>query len=893
MSKFLFFYSLVGFALLVACGDPDPSSGADAAITQDGGADAADADASAEPDAGADARPDAGADALVRTPPQDGVGPDGHSDVSEPLAAGQARAGRIDTDQTGFTGIWAHCREGDFRLYNAQIEVCIQQEASNRFEVLTGGMIVDARRVEDTSDEVLDFVRPLLGLGTVRAESIEVVQDGSEGGPAVVRVESVDSPVAHLVGVIGNSLTDDQNVKVTTEYRLAPDSDTVEMVTWYQNPNDGTRVFPVGDWFGYGDRSQLWTPGRGMGAPQGSYGWLGSVGEHSSYGWIVPDEQATELGLSSQGLPWAGSRTRNVRLEHGDEQAWRRWFVVGDGSLELIRRRAAQLRGEADPALDAEPHTITVQTEDGDPVKHRGVLVESDDDEPMTWGRTDADGQVDLWLADGDYTLTVEAWDAGAPFEREVELPADDTLTIDTPATLTLVTADEDSLEMLTTRVVVNGGTGHSSFAANGVAQMKLAPGAYDVVVTHGPEYGAAAVSVELEAGETHEESVSLARAFDTDGWLSGDFHQHMEPSLDSTARVEKRLLENAAMDVDIAISTDHEAVTDLRPLIEELDLEGQLTTFPGVEISPLETHVGLYPMDHDREEPGNGTIRLAYLDDDDELQRRRIPEVVQMARDLPSDPVTQLNHSRRSTSGMLELVDFDPEVGPDAVDDHRFTLDFDTMEITNRFGDTCRLFADWSGLLNAGYRFTGLGNSDTHRLSGESGLPRNFLRIDKSVEEVDAADLRSALRSGQVSVGAHAFIDFADATVPGDVIETQAGEDVDLRVRVQTPDWAQADRLLVVVNGEVVDELARPDGATDVLDFDQTVSINVDEDAWVVFFADGPQPDATIGSSKPVLAFTNPVFIDVDGDTDGDGQQWEAPGVRSLSLEAVDQFCN
>ncbi len=892
MSRNFFVCCLAGFALLVACGDPDPSGGADAGITQDGGGDATDATGGPDAAGDADAQPDAGPGGLVRTPPRDGVNPDGHPDVFEDLSTGQARAGRIDTEETGFTGIWSHCRQGDFRLYNAEIEVCIQQEASNRFEVLTGGMIVDAKRVDDSSDEVLDFVRPLVGFGTARAESIEVVRDGSEGGPAVVRIESVDSPIAHLVGVIGNGLADDQDVEITTEFRLAPDSDTVEMVTWYRNPNDGTRVFPIGDWFGYGDRTQLWTPGRGMGAPEGSYGWLGSVGEHSSYGWVTPDEEAQELGLSSQGLPWAGSRSRGVRLEKGDEQAWQRWFVVGDGSLETIRRRALELRGETDEAFDAEPHTITVQTDDGDPVKNRGVLVELDG-EPVTWGRTDADGQVDLWLADGDYTLTVEAWDAGSPFEREVQLPADDTLTIDTPATLTLVTSDADSLENLTSRVVVNGGTGHSTFAANGVAQMKLAPGAYEVVVTHGPEFGAAALSVDLGPGDSHEESVALTRAFGTDGWLSGDFHQHMEPSLDSTARVEKRLLENAAMDVDIAVSTDHEAVTDLFPLIEELGLEGQLTTFAGVEVSPLETHVGMYPMDYDQTKPGGGSIRLAYLDDNDELQRRLIPEVVQIARGLPSDPVIQLNHSRRSTSGMLELVDFDPEVGPDAVDDRRFTLDFDTMEITNRFGDTCKLFADWSGLLNAGYRFTGLGNSDTHGLSGESGLPRNFLRIDKTVEEVSAADIRAALRGGQVTVGAHAFIDFADATLPGDVIEAQAGEDVDVRVRVQTPDWAQADRLLVVVNGQVVEELARPAGATAHLDFDQTISVNVDEDSWVAFFADGPRPEAMIGSSKPVLAFTNPIYIDVDGDTDGDGQLWEAPGVRSLSLEAVDQFCN
>src|SRR5690554_7198930 len=95
----------------------------------------------------------------------------------------------------------------------------------------------------------------------------------------------------------------------------------------------------------------------------------------------------------------------------------------------------------------------------------------------------------------------------------------------------------------------------------------------------------------------------------------------------------------------------------------------------------------------------------------------------------------------------MLEQVGFDPELGPDAVDDARFSTDFDVIEIINRYDDTCQLLADWSGLLNAGIRLTGVGNSDTHNLSGESGLPRNFLRIDKSPKDVTEDDLRTVLR--------------------------------------------------------------------------------------------------------------------------------------------------
>jgi hypothetical protein len=299
-----------------------------------------------------------------------------------------------------------------------------------------------------------------------------------------------------------------------------------------------------------------------------------------------------------------------------------------------------------------------------------------------------------------------------------------------------------------------------------------------------------------------------------------------------------------------------------------------------------------MYPMHPDPSKRGRGSIPLAVIDENGEPLKRDIPEVVQIARTLPSDPIIQLNHARNSSSGMFDMAGFDPEVGPAAVTDDRFTLDFDAIEIINRYDDTCRLFADWSGLLNAGFRITGLGNSDTHGLEGEAGLPRNFLRIDKSVAEVAPDDVRRAIRGGQVTVGSHAFIDFSDGKIPGDVVSAAPGATVEFGVRVQTPPWAQADRLIAVVNGEVARVVERGAGATDYLDFDEAVALEIAQDSWVVFFAYGAVPASSAGTGKPVIAFTNPVFVDTDGDLDGDGLAFEAPGVKSLSLDAVNALC-
>jgi hypothetical protein len=884
MSKRVLLSCFLVVLSLTACGDDDKKETTDTGVTPDAGP----ADTS---DVARDTA-DTGPDGLQRTTPQDGVDPNGYANVDEPASAGEARVGKIMGEETGFTGIWAHCRTGDFKLYNANIEVCIQSETTNRFEVFSGGKLVDAKRVGDDRDEVLDFVMPLVNAGTTYADSVEVIRDGTDGGAAVLQVTSHDIALAHLVGLSGRSLGQPQGLEIVTEYRLEPDSDVVEIVSFYTNPTDGNRSFFVGDWFGFGDRAQLWTPGRGLGAPGGTYNWLASLSEGRSYGWIIPEGEARELGLTQQGLPWAGSRAQRIQLAAGEEGIYQRWFAVGDGTLASIQELSVELR--SDEEIAGTRRTLTIETEAGEPAAGRSVLA-ARDDQSVGWGVTDENGEVTLLLEDGTYDLTIDAWAGAQPYEHTLDVSGEThTVTIETPATLKLDVADADGGEALSARVLIGGGAASwSGPALHGSLELPMAPGTYRVVVMRGPEYDSTAIDVTLTAGETTTESIQLSRAFDTTGWLAGDFHQHMEPSLDSEAGVEARLLENASVGVEVFASTDHEAVTDLNALIATYGLEDAITNLPGVEISPLETHVGLYPMEYKADERGRGTVPLAVVDNAGEPTKRYIPELVDIARGLASDPIVQLNHSRRSSSGMLELVGFDPEVGPDSVDDFRFTTDFDTMEIINRFDNTCRLFADWSGFLNTGHRFTGLGNSDTHGLSGESGLPRNYLHIDKAPGEVTHADVRGAMRTGKVSVGAHTFIDFADDKLPGDTLTIDSGQSLDFPVRVHTPNWAQADHLIAVVNGEVVETFDRSSQAGEHLDFDQTVSITFDDDSWVVFFTYGASPSGEVSSSKPVVGFTNPIYVDVDGDADGDGADWEAPGARALSLEAVNQFCN
>ncbi|MBA2663329.1 MAG: CehA/McbA family metallohydrolase [Bradymonadaceae bacterium] len=830
---------------------------------------------------------------LGLTPLQDGVSVDGAPDVEQTLGAGQARLGRIVAEQTGYEGIWSHCRTGDFRLYNALIDVCIQQESTNRYETFTGGKLVDARRHGQTGEDVLDMIMPLIDIRTAAALRVYTVRDGSDGGAAVLRVEGYDIDLAHLVGVLGRTFAGPVPMEVVTEYRLAADSDAVEIVTWYRNVSPTlVRSGFVGDWFAWGERARLWSDSHGFGTTSRAVRWVAGLGGDRSYGLVFEGEGATTMGIaSSQGIPWAEMRAMQLRLEPGEQAMLRRWFIVGDGTLDSVRKSALALRGEVD---ETTARTITVRDTAGAPVRGVGVAVHGND-QGLNYGVTDADGQVELWLPPAQsFNATLDGLPANQRLDVSLQFDAEGQaqLELAQAGRLKLSVTELGTGAPLTARAELRAATSFALFVLKGTLETALAAGNYKLVVTRGLEYDVEIVDITIVAGEELALAVALNRGVDTVGWIAADFHQHMEASIDSDANVYDRVLDNASQGVELVVPTDHEVITDLRPIVASLGLGDTLTTFPGVEISPVQTHINIYPMPYQPHLRGRGSIELARLVDGVQVNRR-IPEILALARELEHRPIVQLNHARNG-SGMFNTTRFNPENDALSFTHRDFSLNFDAMEIINRFSDTCQLMRDWSGLLNVGHIVAGLGNSDSHAINARSGVPRNYLRMDDSAPgQISEQAMRDTLLDGRLTVGSLSFIDFGDAMLPGDLLTAEANTPVSFHVRVQTPNWSRATHLFVIVNGSIVRTLEREAEADPRFDFDAHIELELSEDSWVIFFAYGPEPSGDVPYNVPVLAFTNPVFVDVDGDADSDGNPWEPPGARPIELSALDQgYC-
>lgn len=396
---------------------------------------------------------------------------------------------------------------------------------------------------------------------------------------------------------------------------------------------------------------------------------------------------------------------------------------------------------------------------------------------------------------------------------------------------------------------------GNMVFTLAGSARVNVPAGRYRVTATHGPEYSLYDSSVDVAAGRGATVRATLTRELNIGDAIACDFHLHQAPSFDSEVTLEDRLTSLLADGIGFAAATDHNVVTDYAPTLAKLAPDAGLRTVPGVEITTQSWgHFNAFPFA--KNPPAT---------------RDRTPAQIfsQLRMDTP-DAVIQINHPRMGDIGYfnrggLDLATGDAKPG--------FSYEFDTIEVFNGFdlgnpGATARSLESWYGLLNAGWRFTAVGNSDSHKLTGEyAGYPRTYVRVDPDDTSPFPSQIARALRRGAVWVTNGPRLDVSlDGSRSGDQVKLKP--ESSLRVEVQTASFISVSSVEIVLNGErfVEHKLAKPlRGASLSLDFPMAPL----RDSWVVVLVRGTEPlDAILPKVNALpLAFSNPIFIDADGD--------------------------
>jgi hypothetical protein len=416
----------------------------------------------------------------------------------------------------------------------------------------------------------------------------------------------------------------------------------------------------------------------------------------------------------------------------------------------------------------------------------------------------------------------------------------------------------------------------NSCFPQEEGLEVYLPVGTYVISASRGPEYTLDQRVVEVHRDSRLELIFRIDKIVDTTNLVSVDLHLHTLNS-DGSVTISERIKSVVAEGVDVAISTDHNFLSDYKSILEKLGLDRYLSVLIGQEVSALDVNqvympeFNRFPLKIREGEPGNGAIDIRFFENNTPIlgeSRRKDPGAL-----------IQVNHPRR-VEGYFTYYQLDPETAATAL--KGFDTSFDLLEVMNGpsfYSMNQRVIRDWFHLLNRGYYFPITGSSDSHRIDkAEPGYSRTYVYYDgKKGRDIDSKALRSALKRGRSFVSNGPVVEFTinSQHIPGDLLTEKSGQ-VDVMIRVQAAPWISVDEVRVIVNGERKIILPVKAPREQILKFQEKITLKLKDDSYIAIEVLGSEtlfPVVQKRSKKdgryrgPLpYALTNPIFVDVDG---------------------------
>lgn len=279
------------------------------------------------------------------------------------------------------TGPLAHSRVGDYLLESCEARFVVQQGAQRDLYSVGqyGGNLIDAElKGRPGLDNFLE-IAPMVNVETVvNPQTVVIVNDGSDGNPAVVRACGPDD----LLDFVNPSsqvndaglpfppvLNDnDQTVEGCTDFQLDARDTHVRMDTTLTNIGAAPIKVLYGDWFNPGgELDVMQTPNAGVGAALTNQ--VGTMGFHGVGEAVGVDYAYTSTPTGSNGtyvvisgvivvLHNKGVLQALLGLAEGDELlpgaslTMTRYVGVGDGSASSAVDLAAAVKGTPTARLD-------------------------------------------------------------------------------------------------------------------------------------------------------------------------------------------------------------------------------------------------------------------------------------------------------------------------------------------------------------------------------------------------------------------------------------------------------------------------------------------------------------------------------------------------------------
>jgi hypothetical protein len=788
---------------------------------------------------------------------------------------------------------------GDTIIGNAQAHFVIQAPGRVIGVVPPGGNVIDAALIDASGNQLtpdhFGELSLVYKLGrTCDHQSIEIVRDGSAGGAAVVRARGTTTAndYVDMKGIpaipIDNDVDPDvdDRLECATTYILPPDGTTLAVSWTVFNGTQDKQSGPMGSLADTGGVIDVWGDGQGFG--ELGINAITSLGDKAPIDYTVYQGPGVAYGL----VPRNADATVNAQFSIsgvsivlfgvdsllGLVDRNTRYLVLepGKGKTAQMDVVIAHDAGEIDAAFRADTKQATVDVagtvaySDGSPAANArvGIYLDVDGDGQVGDADTivsysDADGAGHfhaLAPQAGNHLVRAEVKDVGR--SSSAAAAANVALTIPKPVTLDISAVDDATGTPIPARLIVLGP--HAAFPDKrvfpdgnrlpGVVQIEYAMGdgtdpaivvpggvTYRVYATRGTEWSVASQQVVAD----HDRSITLRlrREIDTTGYLATEWHVHQVGSPDAITPSDVRVKTAVAAGIELFAVTDHDYVSDLQPIVEQLGVQQYLRVIPGEEITPFAYgHFMAFPVNVDLASPSHGAVDWGR----GTAGFSMVPsEIFAAARAIGAQCV-QINHPR-ATPGVgnfqqffdrADLVfdytkrtiygDFNGAPVPNAAlrlpDESLWSDQFNTLEVWNGFdmGDSDgdgrreitkldRVLRDWFNFLSMGFTVTPTGNSDSHTsVSDTMGMPRTFVRVsdDSSASLISGTaidDVMSTLtgaRARDVILSDGPFLSVTSAGLPaiGQTIDASAGT-VTLTVHVQSPDWAELDTLEVFAN--------------------------------------------------------------------------------------------
>jgi hypothetical protein len=758
---------------------------------------------------------------------------------------------------------------GDFVLLNDRIRALVSANLPMRKASFGGrqerryptpGSLYDFDLAPGDNDQLTLF-RP--GALWREVSYVRIVSDGEDG--------------AAVVEVVRTAAKGD-GLYTRHEYRLEPGWQYLLITSTYRNESAKTQdISPLPLWRQF---SQEWR--------------IGGIRIGDSTDPFDKRAFAWTFRVAAGSTPPEG----DVRLDSGQEASFVVAVAVGDSPLAAYGVLAALTSGTG---------VVEGRADDGVmPAAHASLLVQLD--EKWLPAYTDASGRFAFHLPAGRYNAKLV--DLGRPSVTRafsVQQGISTRLDFSLPPASGLVFDIHDEAALpcpAKVQVIGVGGTpspqfgpeirargcDNRYFSPGGRFTQPVPPGRYKIRITHGPEYDLFEQDVEVRPAAQVKIDATLRRTVDTRGWISADYHSHTTESGDNYTGVEDRLISLAAENIEFAAATEHNRIFDWQPTVERLGLQKYLKTICGLELTAPTTadhHMNAFPLPPQPHRQDGGappwqpdprvnaiTLRDIYGGGPNRWVHLNHPPVGQIFNDRDRDGIPD-----GGFKGLESLIDAMEVWSTEILNpDPSYTAigaDGKKEERENRtFG--------WLQLLNQGSRVWMIAVSDAHRVCSVGvGAWRTYVRSSTDEpDEIDPAEMIRSSKAGQMMItnGPFLTVTVGDGQPIGSTVVKASSAPIELKVKVQRPDWIEIDRVQILINGRQdprynFNRKSQPEmfGRGPVA-FEQTIAVDLRQDAHLIVVAAGEASDLTKGWGETAegrmhpLAYTNPIFVDTDG---------------------------